>query len=436
MELLSPAGSVEKLAYAYQYGADAAYMGVAGFSLRANAHNASPADYPAIQTIKGSKKLYGALNLFAFDADLDRLRQFFDSHESFPFDAWVVSDLGSFRILRQYLPKAEVHLSTQANCLNADAAQMYYDLGFSRIVPGRELSLQGIAAIKNRVPQLELEVFVHGAMCMAYSGRCFLSAELTGRSANRGDCAHTCRWGFKALQQAPDFGGIVLEEQKRPGVYMPLFEDQGHMAIFSSRDLNMVRHLQSLKDAGVDSLKIEGRMKSLYYVAIVTKAYRQALNHLQGQCGIDEAEAAIAELEAVSHRPYSTGFFFDPSLMNQSCDESYESTHRFIGTIDSIIADPPPPLKPKAYASQEREPQTLIGTWYCHSLTLLNTVKLGMELEFVSPTGNGKISGDYFFTDLGGTILPQGVQQKEQLFFCRIALSPGVLLRTPALGKR
>ncbi|TVR34082.1 MAG: U32 family peptidase [Spirochaetaceae bacterium] len=275
MELLSPAGNSEKLRWAYLWGADAAYIGLHGFSLRSRADNFGLQEFAELKRIKAGRRLYCALNIYFFDHDIAALERALEQVDHGIFDAFIVSDLGILPTLRRRFPDTELHLSTQANCVNSEAARFYRDLGFSRVVPGRELSLAQIAAIKNTVPDLQLEVFAHGAMCLAYSGRCFLSRWMSDRSANQGDCAHSCRWNYR-LGVDP----LVLEEQQRPGEYYPIIEADDFTEILSSRDLCMIDHLAPLRDAGVDSLKIEGRMKSVYYTAVVTRAYRAALDAL------------------------------------------------------------------------------------------------------------------------------------------------------------
>ena len=365
MELLSPAGSPEKLAYAYRYGADAAYIGLPLFSLRAQADNIddgdeeSPAKIRAIKDAFGAagigaagngaagyggtafgavgigaaenvaaavpakKKLYCAVNIFFHADDLAALERALPRIAEYPFDGFLVSDLGAYDILRRKFPDREFHLSTQANCTNWRAAKLYRDMGFSRIVPARELALDEIKAIKDKVPGMEVEAFVHGAMCMAYSGRCFISSWLSGRAANKGDCTHSCRWHYK----------LYLEEEKRPGQLLPVETGEtthgGYSLFMSSRDLCMIDRLKELADAGVDSIKIEGRMKSLCYVALVTRAYRWALDHP------GEANPFRGDLFTVSHREYDTGFFFGREGMDLSAVTSYRQTHLFAGSLEA-----------------------------------------------------------------------------------------------------
>ena len=294
MELLSPAGNSQKLYYAYAYGADAAYIGLKRFSLRAKADNFYEEDVARVRLLKErfpQKKLHCALNIIFHNKDIDALLDSVDYFKQYPIDAFIVQDLGIVPILQKHFPNAALHLSTQASCVNREAVKMYKSMGFSRVVLGREAGLAEIRQIKDAVPDMELEVFVHGAMCIAYAGRCLMSAYLTNRSAQGGLCSHACRWNFNVntnaalteaqAKQIAQSGGLVLEEASRPGEYLPVFEGEGYTAILSSKDLRMIEHLADLKAAGVDSLKIEGRMKSLYYVALVTRAYRKALDALE-----------------------------------------------------------------------------------------------------------------------------------------------------------
>lgn len=224
-------------------------------------------------------------------------------------------------ILRKYFPDIPLHLSTQANCTNKESARIYADLGFSRIILGRETALDEIKKIKDYNPEIELEAFVHGAMCIAYSGRCFLSKDMSDRSANQGDCAHSCRWNYR-----------VLEEKQRPGEYMPVTEGENFTTIMSSKDMCLIDHLDKFKDAGVDSLKIEGRMKSIYYTAIVTRAYRKMIDSLEGQT-IENLEGYREELFKVSHREFSTGFYFGNDEMDKPTRRGYEREYIFLGSI-------------------------------------------------------------------------------------------------------
>ena len=317
MELLSPAGNVEKLYYAYAYGADAAYIGLKKFSLRVKADNFYDDEYKKVIELKKQfpgKKLHCALNISFHNSDIDNFISNIDYFKAYPIDAFIVQDIGIVPILQKHFPEAALHVSTQASCINREAVKMYKSLGFSRVVLGREVSLKEIREIKDAVPDMELEAFCHGAMCIAYAGRCLMSAYLTGRSAQAGACTHTCRWDYDVLadpkkaKELAESGALVLREKKRPDSYFPVYEGDDFTAVLSSKDIRMVEHLKDMKDAGLDSLKIEGRMKSVYYVALVTRAYRWALDALGGVSSAQEAQLFIDELENVSHRESGTGF--------------------------------------------------------------------------------------------------------------------------------
>jgi putative protease len=270
---------------------------------------------------------------------------------SWPFDAFIISDLGLVPILQDALgDDVELHLSTQASCTNSSSASMYRKMGFSRVILGRETPLDDIKRIKDANPDLQLEVFVHGAMCMAYSGRCLLSSHLAGRSANQGDCSHACRWNYRlatteAIEEVLKSGALALEEEQRSGVYYPISEQDGYTTILSSKDLCMIDHLGELVEAGVDSLKIEGRMKSSYYVAVVTRAYRKALDNLG--TGDEGWRAYREDLFNISHREYSTGFFFghgpvDPvrgESIDKSTEKGYERNYLFCGFVGEKVAE-------------------------------------------------------------------------------------------------
>jgi len=267
-ELLAPAGSFEKLKYALEFGADAVYAGLPDFSLRAriNKFNKKSINEAINYTHSKNKKIYITINIFARNYHLDNLKKHLRNLKNNPPDAFIISDLGVVEMVKKILPKAKIHLSTQANTTNWQAAKVWHKMGIKRIVLARELNLEEIKEIHRKVPKLELECFVHGAMCMAYSGRCFLSAWQTGRSSNLGDCAQNCRWKYQ------------LVEEKRPDEYIPIEQDQHGSYLLNSKDLCLIEHLGELKNAGITSFKIEGRAKSVYYLAQTVKAYRQALD--------------------------------------------------------------------------------------------------------------------------------------------------------------
>ncbi len=333
IELLSPAGNCEKLRTAFSYGADAAYMGMTEFSLRRNAGNFGPDEIEKVRALKKEtgKKLYCTMNILFHQDQMERIHTMADEIALWPFDAFIISDIGLVPFLRKNFPGRDLHLSTQASCLNSEAVKMYRDMGFRRVILGREASLDDIKRIKDAVPEMELEAFVHGAMCMAYSGRCLLSAHLAGRSGNQGDCSHTCRWNYRLH--------YAIEEEERPGVYYPISEDDGYTTILSSRDLCMIDHIDELENAGLSSLKIEGRMKSVYYVAVVTRAYRKAIDR--------DRDAALyrQDLFDVSHREYTTGFFFSHGPVDTVSDVSrptsygYERNYLYLGSVGKKIGD-------------------------------------------------------------------------------------------------
>ncbi|MCL1818850.1 MAG: U32 family peptidase C-terminal domain-containing protein [Spirochaetaceae bacterium] len=363
MELLSPAGNREKLAYAYAYGAHAAYIGLKDFSLRAKADNFSADEAAALRAITTDRRLYCALNIYFHQADLGRLHAELDSIAAYPFDAFIISDVGIAALVRKRFPAAKLHLSTQANCTNAEAARVYHDMGFSRIILGREVTLDEAADIKAKNPGLEVEIFVHGAMCLAYSGRCFLSAWMAGRSGNQGRCAHSCRWEYRAHSVNQQASVWLLEEAERPGEYYPVEENAGGFStILSSRDICMIDHLPAIKAAGIDAIKIEGRMKSLYYTAVVTRAYRKHLDALEGRPVPPEDLAAYREdLFKVSHREYCTGFYFSRGEVERPTEAEYQEHHVFLGTIGAETS-------PGVYA-----------------LDIRNQIHAGGTIEYIGP---------------------------------------------------
>lgn len=326
MELLAPAGSFEKAHFAFLYGADAVYIGVPGLSLRTGGEQFTSEEFAQLKDLKKNKKIYCAVNGFFHTPEIRLLEESLPLLSALEADGFIVSDPGAARLLRKNLPQTPLHLSTQANCLNAEAVKEYRERGFTRIVTGRELPVDEIAAIKESVPEMEIEVFVHGAMCLAYSGRCFLSRWLCDRSGNAGKCAHSCRWSFR-----------VLEEKERPGEYFPIEEDGRYTTILSSKDLMMISHLEKLHNAGVDSIKIEGRNKTVYYAAVVTRAYRNALDALEKKSPLPQF--CLDEMEAISHRSYSTGFYFGKEEIEIPAPEGYNRGRLFLALVREKIGE-------------------------------------------------------------------------------------------------
>ena len=298
-ELLCPAGDMEKLKMAVLYGADAVYLGGTSFGMRSFAGNFDRDELPEAVRYAHSHgvRAHVTVNTMPRNEETVKLPEYLRSLDAAGVDALIVADLGVFTMAGKYAPNCERHISTQQSIANYACAQAWYDLGAQRVVLARELSLPEIREIRARVPEkLELETFCHGAMCVSYSGRCLLSNYMTGRDSNRGECAQPCRYQY------------ALMEEKRPGEYFPVFEDEKGTYIMNSRDMCMIDHLDDLMDAGIDCLKIEGRAKSAYYAAIVTGAYRHVLDDLEAGRAPDPVWRD--EVEHVSHRHYSTGFFY------------------------------------------------------------------------------------------------------------------------------
>ena len=300
-ELLAPAGDWERLRMAVLYGADAVYLAGTSFGMRAFAGNFSPEELPKAVAFAHAHgvKVHCTVNTMPRNHEIVGIPAHLELLQDAGVDALILADLGVFTLAGKYAPRCERHVSTQQSIANCECARAWYDLGASRVVLARELSLAEIAEIRARTPpELEIETFCHGAMCVSYSGRCLLSNYMTGRDSNRGECAQPCRYQY------------ALMEEKRPGEYFPVFEDEKGSYIMNSRDLCTIDHLPELRDAGVDCLKIEGRAKSSYYAAIVTGAYRHGLDAAAE--GVPMDPVWRDEVEHVSHRPYSTGFLFGP----------------------------------------------------------------------------------------------------------------------------
>ena len=317
-ELLAPAGDLTTLKTAARFGADAVYVGGPLLQLRAAraAFDEEALAAGAAYLHARGKKLYVAVNSFAHDAEIDALGPYARRLRALGADAAIVSDLGAIAAMRESCPELDIHVSTQANCLNYRTASVYASMGATRVVAARELSLEGIAALHDRLPGLEIEAFAHGAMCMAYSGRCLLSSFLAGgRSGNRGDCAQPCRWQYH------------LVEHKRPGEFFALETSESGLAILSSGDLCCLPFLDRMAQAGISSLKIEGRMKTAYYVGTVVNAYRMRLD---GAAPLDALEREVC---AVSHRPYVPGFYLGPPAQPEPDDGAYLHDCTYVAAV-------------------------------------------------------------------------------------------------------
>jgi putative protease len=330
-ELLAPAGNMEKLKIALHYGADAVYLGGHSFGLRNKADNFSREEMQTALDYCHERgvKAYLTVNSYPRNEMMAELEVYLQDVAPLPFDACIVADPGVIELVRQISPQRELHLSTQANTINLHSARFWQRQGISRINMAREMTLDNIRETITAVPGMEFEAFVHGALCISYSGRCLISSMLTGRDANQGECTHPCRWSYH------------LVEEQRPGEYFPVMEDESGTFIFNSRDLCLLEHLPALVECGVASLKIEGRMKGINYVASVLRVYRQALDEYLA----DPAEWRcrpewLEELAKLSHRGYTTGFLFGkPRNVGQEYDSAYIRSHDFVGVVQERLPD-------------------------------------------------------------------------------------------------
>lgn len=333
-ELLIPASSLEVLKTAVIFGADAVYIGGEAFGLRAKARNFSMEDMEAgIEFAHThSVKVYVTANILAHNQDLEGARVYFRELRDLGPDALIISDPGMFLLAREICPEIEIHISTQANNTNYMTYQFWHSQGASRVVSARELSLEEIKEIRKNIPEeMEIESFIHGAMCISYSGRCLLSNYFTGRDANQGSCTHPCRWKYAVV------------EEKRPGEYLPVYENERGTYIFNSKDLCMIEHIPELIDAGIDSLKIEGRMKTALYVATVARTYRKAIDDFYSspQLYQDNMQWYREEIAKCTYRQFTTGFYFGkPDENTQIYDSNtYINEYIYLGIIEAVGAD-------------------------------------------------------------------------------------------------
>lgn len=336
-ELLAPAGDEECLLSALDYGCDAVYLAGKAYGMRAGAKNFDAEGLAEAVRLAHARgvKVYLACNTIPLNKELDAFPEYISHARECGVDAAIACDLGVISMIRQYAPGLELHISTQTGVVNYRTAQELYKMGARRIVLAREVDLENIRIIRKNIPEdMEIEVFVHGAMCVSFSGRCLISEYLAARNANRGECAQPCRWGYH------------LMEEKRPNQFYKVFEDERGSYILNARDMCMIEHLDDLIDAGVNSFKIEGRAKSAYYVALTVNAYRTALDHvLRGE---KPPQWVLDEVNKISHRPYCTGFFYgnptdgsetqDPSVTTNGGqyfeNSGYMRTYDFVGTVD------------------------------------------------------------------------------------------------------
>ena len=333
-ELLIPAGSLEVLKIAVLYGADAVYIGGEAFGLRAKAQNFSLEEMGEGIRFAHSRgvKVYVTANILAHNRDLARVEEYFRELKELGPDALIISDPGVFLIARRVLPGMEIHISTQANNTNYQTYRFWWELGAKRVVCARELSLEEIKEIRENIPrEMEIESFIHGAMCISYSGRCLLSNFLAGRDANQGSCTHPCRWQYS------------LSEETRPGEYFPVFENERGTFIFNSKDLCMIEHIPELMEAGVDSFKIEGRMKTALYVAVTARTYRKAIDDFNQDPEVYRKNLGWykEEIGKCTCRQFSTGFYFGkPGKAGQIYENStYIKNYTYLGTVEEVSRD-------------------------------------------------------------------------------------------------
>ncbi|WP_295155989.1 U32 family peptidase [Selenomonas sp. AE3005] len=355
-ELLAPAGNLEKMKMAVLYGADAVYLGGKAFGLRALGGNFTYEELKEAVDFAHARgrKVYVTVNIFPHNSDIEKLPDYLRYLQEINVDALLVADLGVFMLCRKLIPNMELHISTQANNTNWATVNAWKELGAKRVVLAREMSLNEIREIRAKC-DVDLEMFMHGAMCISYSGRCLLSNYFTGRDSNRGSCAQSCRWKY------------ALVEETRPGKYFPIEEDDRGTYIMNSKDMCLMPHIKDVIESGVDSLKIEGRMKSVHYAASVTKAYRLAIDsYFADPENFTVKKEWLDELEKVSHRAYTTGFYYhQPDADDQIYGKtSYDQTSDFVGLVRSYDAA-------TGYAVVEQR----------------NNMKAGQEIEVFQPTG-------------------------------------------------
>ena len=399
IELLAPAGDMERLRMSLAYGADAVYLAGTDFGMRSFAGNFNPEELKQAVALCHSRgvAVHVTCNTMPRNGEIARMPEWLEYLQELGVDAAILADVGVLSLLKKHAPRVKAHISTQASVSNYQAAAAWYELGASRVILARELSLDEIREIRAKTPrELEIEAFVHGAMCVSYSGRCLLSNYMTGRDANRGACAQPCRYQY------------ALVEEKRPGEYFPIGEDAGGAYIMNSKDMCMIDHIPELIDAGLDSLKIEGRAKSAYYAAVVTGAYRHAIDAALDGRPLDPVWRD--EVEKVSHRPYSTGFYFGEPGQHTS-HSRYVRDWQIMAVVTSCAPD---------------------GTALCE---LRNKLSAGDELELVGPglkpvpvTVEGLTDGD-------GLPIPEA-RKPQMPFYFRLPIQapPLSLLRRKAVG--
>ncbi len=412
-ELLIPASGLQTLKVAVRYGADAVYIGGEAFSLRAKARNFTENEMREAVSFahENGVKIYVTVNILAHNKDLEEADEYLAFLATLRPDALLIADPGLFMRARKICPQIPVHISTQANNVNYETFLFWHSLGAERVVCGRELSLEEIAQIRSRIPDdLEIEAFIHGAMCISYSGRCLLSNFLAGRDANHGECTHPCRWQYRAGEVSEEDGmlthtslgmvpAIEIEEQTRPGEFMPAYENERGTFLFNSKDLCMVEHLPDMIEAGIDSLKIEGRMKNALYVATVARTYRLALNDLAK--GRDVYESHMdwyrEQIRDCTFRPFTTGFFYKKPGADAQIytSNTYEKNYTYIGCVEG-----------------ERQ---IDGCRYIE-ITQKNKFSRGEEIEVMRPDGENRKTSVLRILDENGQEMESAPHPQQKLF--------------------
>ena len=400
VELLAPAGDMQKLKTALYFGADAVYVGGKALSLRANAGNFT--DEELIDAVNYThalgKKIYVTVNIFARNYDIENAEKYFKFLESIKIDGAIISDIGLIDLCRKVAPNLNVNVSTQANTQNYKTVQFYENLGVKRVILARELSLKEIKEIHEKVPEMEIETFIHGAMCISYSGRCLLSDFRTGRKSNRGECVQACRWNYEIREKNSECGYMEMEEDER-GTY-----------ILNSKDLNLLDYIGEMIDSGICSFKIEGRMKSEYYLATVINAYRRAIDgyYNQGK-GYKENPLYQLELEKTAHREFTTAYFLGENDRTVNYDDSQsKGTHKFIATVLEGNGE-------RDYALIE----------------MRNRFKVGDELEVLSPSDsfNKTFIVDSIADEKDKPVEDAKLVQQKLKLYTKVPLSSGDILR-------
>lgn len=399
IELLAPAGDMNKLKTAFYYGADAVYIGGKSFSLRAQAGNFTNEEIVEAVNYAHSinKKVYVTVNILARNYDILKAEEYFKFLESVNVDGAIISDTGLLYLAKQVAPNLKINLSTQANTLNYKTVEFWRNFGVKRVILARELSAKEINEIHEKVPDVEIETFVHGAMCISYSGRCLLSDYRTGRQSNRGGCVQACRWNYEIREKGSDGEYLTLEEDER-GTY-----------ILNSKDLCLIDYLKELSDIGVISLKIEGRMKTEYYIATVVNAYRRALDAFYlNEENYSSDRTFYNELEKTAHREFTTAYFLGENDRTENFDDSQsKGTHKFIAVVT----------------------EDFNGEYSV--IEMRNRFKVGDELEILSPTKNfNKMIKIERLTDMKGKeVLDAKIVQQKLMLYSNIDLKVGDILR-------